>query len=126
MSVAKSYFIFVIVSSGLLMASIDGTIVAVALPAMLRELHSSLALVTWSLTSYQLAQTIALPLAGKLAERWGRKRLFLGAVILFSFGSIGAGLAPTIYVQIVFRVMQGIGGGMFFPSAAGVVGEVFQ
>ena len=79
MSVAKRYFIFVIVSSGLIMASIDGTIVAVALPAMLKDLHARLALVTWSLTSYQLAQTISLALAGRLAERLGRKRLFLGA-----------------------------------------------
>ncbi|HEX5369326.1 MAG TPA: MFS transporter [Dehalococcoidia bacterium] len=125
-AVAKRYFIFVIVSSGLLMASIDATIVAVALPAMLKDLHTSLALVTWSLTSYQLTQTIALPMAGKLAERWGKKQLFLGAVALFSLGSIGAGLAPTIYMQIVFRVMQGIGGGMFFPSAAGVVSDVFE
>ncbi len=125
-STAKNYFIFVIVSSGLLMASIDATIVAVALPAMLREMKTSLALVTWSLTSYQLTQTIALPLAGKLAERWGRKRLFLCAVVLFLVGSIGAGLSPTIYVLIVFRVLQGIGGGMFFPSAAGVVSDVFQ
>ncbi len=124
--VAKRYFIFVIVSSGLLMASIDATIVAVALPAMLKDLHTSLALVTWSLTSYQLTQTIALPMAGKLAERWGKKKLFLYAVALFSIGSIGAGLAPTIYVQIVFRVLQGLGGGMFFPSAAGVVSDVFQ
>ena len=85
------------------MASIDGTIVAVALPAMLKDFHARLALVTWSLTSYQLAQTISLALAGRLAERLGRKRLFLGAVVLFSLGSIGAGLAPTIYVQIVFR-----------------------
>jgi EmrB/QacA subfamily drug resistance transporter len=107
------------------MAAIDATVVAVALPAMLRDMRTSLALVTWSLTSYQLTQTIVLPLAGTLADRLGRKRLFLWAVILFSIGSAGAGLSPSIYVLILFRIIQAAGGGMFFPSAAGVVGDVF-
>ena len=125
-SLARSYFIFAIVVSGLLMASIDATIVAVALPAMLREMHTSLALVSWSLTGYMLTQTIALPLAGKLADRWGRKRVFLAAIVLFSLGSAGCGLSPNIYVLIAFRVIQAAGGGMFFPSVAGVIGDVFQ
>src|SRR5438067_1576767 len=108
-----------------MMASIDATIVTVAIPTMLREMRTSLPLVTWSLTSYQLTQTIVLPLSGRLADKWGRKRIFLAAVVLFSIGSAGAGLSPSIYVLIFFRVLQGAGGGMFFPSAAGVVGEVF-
>jgi EmrB/QacA subfamily drug resistance transporter len=124
-SVARQYLIFAIVGSGLLMASIDSTIVAVALPAMLRELHTGLALTSWSLTSYALTQTIVLPLAGKLTDRWGRKRLFLCAVVLFTLSSIGAGLSPNIYVLIAFRILQAMGGGMFFPCAAGVVGDVF-
>jgi EmrB/QacA subfamily drug resistance transporter len=124
-TVSRSYLIFVIVSSALMMASIDATIVTVAIPTMLREMRTTLPLVTWSLTSYQLTQTIVLPLSGRLADKWGRKRIFLAAVVLFSLGSLGAGLSPSIYVLILFRVLQGAGGGMFFPSAAGVVGEVF-
>ena len=93
---------------------------------MLREMHTSLALVSWSLTGYMLTQTIALPLAGKLADRWGRKRVFLAAVVLFSLGSAGCGLSPNIYFLIAFRVVQAAGGGMFFPCVAGVIGDVFQ
>jgi EmrB/QacA subfamily drug resistance transporter len=70
-------------------------------------------------------QTIALPLAGKLTDRWGRKRLFLWAVVLFTIGSMGAGVSPNIYVLIAFRIVQAMGGGMFFPCAAGVVSDVF-
>jgi len=125
-SLGRSYFIFTIVVSGLLMASIDATIVAVALPAMLHEMHTSLALVSWSLTAYMLTQTVALPLAGRLADRWGRKRLFLTAVVLFSAGSAGCGISPNIYVLIAFRILQASGGGMFFPCVAGVIGDVFQ
>src|SRR5206468_989370 len=61
----------------------------------------------------------------KFAERWGRKRLFLLAVVLFSFGSAGCGLSPNIYVLIAFRIVQAAGGGMFFPCVAGVIGDIF-
>src|SRR3954454_20767132 len=61
-SLGRSYFIFAIVSSGLILISIDATIVTVALPPLLDELHSSLALISWTLTSYQLTYTIGLPL----------------------------------------------------------------
>ncbi len=124
-SMARNYLIFSIVSSALLMVSIDATVVTVALPAMLHDLRTTLPLVTWSLTSYQLTQTIVLPLAGTLADRIGRKRVFLWSVVLFSAGSAGAGLSPNIPVLILFRIVQAAGGGMFFPCAAGVVGDTF-
>jgi EmrB/QacA subfamily drug resistance transporter len=123
---SRNYLIFSIVSSALLMVSIDATVVTVALPAMLHELHTTLPLVTWSLTSYQLTQTIVLPLAGTLGDRLGRKRLFLWAIVIFSVGSIGAGLSPNITIHIFFRIIQAAGGGMFFPCAAGVVGDTFE
>ena len=123
---ARRYLIFTIVGSALMMVSIDMTIVAVALPTILTELDTTLALASWTLTGSQLTQTIVLPLAGKLGERWGRKRLLMASVVLFTLGSIGAGLSPSIYPLIVCRVIQAMGGGMFFPCAAGVVGEVFE
>ena len=108
-----------------MMASIDQTIMAVALPTMITELNTSLALASWALIATQLTQTIVLPLAGKLGERWGRKRLLLWSILLFAAGSIGTGLSPSIYPLIACRVLQAVGGGMFFPCAAGIVGEVF-
>jgi EmrB/QacA subfamily drug resistance transporter len=124
-SLRRRYLIFAIASSALIMASIDQTIVAVALPTMIKELHTNLALASWTLISYQLTQTIVLPLAGPLGDRWGRKRLLLGAIILFTAGSIGCGASPNIYLLIAFRVVQAAGGGMFFPCAAGIVGDTF-
>jgi EmrB/QacA subfamily drug resistance transporter len=122
---ARRYLIFTIVGSALMMVSIDMTIVAVALPTILDELNTSLALASWTLTGSQLTQTIVLSLAGKLGDRWGRKRLLLASVVLFTLGSIGAGFSPSIYPLIVCRVVQAVGGGMFFPCAAGIVGDVF-
>ena len=107
------------------MMSIDQTIAAVALPTIIVELDTPLALASWALIANQLTQTVVLPFAGKLGDRWGRKRLLMWAVVLFGLGSIGAGLSPDIYVLILFRVVQAIGAAMFFPCAAGIVGDVF-
>ena len=92
------------------MASIDQTIVAVALPTMIEELDTSLALASWTIIASQLTQTIVLPLAGNFGDRWGRKRLLICAILVFTLGSIGAGLSPSIYPLIVFRVIQAVGG----------------
>ncbi len=124
-SISRRYVIFAIVSSALMMISIDMTIASVALPTIIVDFDTPLALGSWALIANQLTQTIVLPFAGKLGERWGRKRLLMGAVVVFGLGSIGAGLAPSIYVLILFRVVAAVGAGMFFPCAAGIVGDVF-
>src|SRR5690606_9942464 len=108
-----------------MMISIDMTIAAVALPTILVELDTPLALASWALIANQLTQTIVLPFAGKLGDRWGRKNLLMCSVVVFGLGSIGAGFSPSVYVLIFFRVIQAVGAGMFFPCAAGIVGDVF-
>ncbi len=122
---ANPYVIFAVVALALLMSSIDATIVAVGLPTMLTDLRTNLALLGWVLTGYQLTQTIVMPLAGKLSDEIGRKRLFLLAVVTFTASSLAAGFAPNIYLLIVFRVAQAIGGGVFLPSATGIVSDAF-
>lgn len=121
----QAYFIFAIVALAILMASIDMTIVAVSLPTLLTDLKTNLAWVGWTITGYQFSQSIIMPIAGRLSDEWGRKRLFMGAVILFTISSMAAGLAPNIYCLIIFRVVQGIGGGIFLPSATGIISDAF-
>jgi EmrB/QacA subfamily drug resistance transporter len=121
----QAYLTFAVVGMALLMASIDSTIVAVGLPTLLTDLKTNLALVGWTMTGYQFAQSIVMPIAGKLSDEWGRKRLFLAAVAFFTISSIAAGFAPNIYVLIVCRILQGIGGGTFLPSATGIVSDAF-
>ena len=121
----QAYFIFGIVALALLMASIDATIVAVSLPTLLVDLRTNLAWVSWTMTGYQFSQSIAMPIAGKLSDEWGRKRLFIIAAAVFTASSIAAGLAPNVYWLIVFRVIQGLGGGAFLPSATGIISDAF-
>jgi EmrB/QacA subfamily drug resistance transporter len=121
----QAYVTFAIVSLALIMSQIDSTIVTVGLPAIQNDLKTSLANVGWILTGYQFSFCIVLPIIGKISDDWGQKRVFLLAVVIFTLSSIAAGFAPDIYWLIVFRVIQGIGGGAFLPSASGIISDAF-
>jgi EmrB/QacA subfamily drug resistance transporter len=122
---ARQYLFFGLAGLSLLMFSIDATVVSVALPSMMGELNTSLVWLGWTLTAYMLTQTAVMPLAGKLTESFGRMRVFLACVGLFTIGSLLCGLAPNIQTLIAFRVLQALGGGGILPSAAGIVAQEF-
>ncbi|MDO8669904.1 MAG: MFS transporter [Dehalococcoidia bacterium] len=121
----RAYIVFGVIAAAFLLSSINGTIVAVALPTMLIELHTSLAWVGWTLTGFMLAQSVVMPVAGKLSDDWGARRVFLGSVALFTFSSILAGFAPNVYVLIVARMLQALGTGAMLPSATSIVSDTF-
>jgi EmrB/QacA subfamily drug resistance transporter len=121
----RPYLFFALAAVSLLMFSIDSTVVSVALPSMKEDLQTSLVWLGWTLTGYMLTFTAVMPLAGKLSESFGRMRLFLVCVFLFTLGSLLCGLAPNIYVLIACRVVQALGGGGFLPIAAGIVAREF-
>src|SRR5215471_11654319 len=117
---------FFLAALAVLMASIDGTITVVALPQLTESLGTSLALVGWTLTSYQLVQIVMYPLAGQLSDMFGRRRVFLFCVITFTVSSLLCGLAPNVFVLIVFRAVQAIGGGGLLPSVIGLIAEEYR
>ncbi len=119
------YLFFAAASLSLLMFSIDGTIVAVALPAITRDLQASLVWVGWTLTAYSLVQTVVMPVAGRLGEGLGLLRLFFLSVLLFTVGSLLCGLAPNVYFLILARAIQALGGGGFLPLSAAIVSREF-
>ena len=108
------------------MASIDSTIVAVAIPQLTTALNAPLAWVAWTLTAYQLVQVVMLPLAGKLSDSLGRKQVFLFCVGIFTLGSLLCGLAPSIWFLVAARAIQAIGGGGLMPSAVGLVSDQYR
>lgn len=107
------------------MSSMDNTIIGIGLPTIMDALHTNIAWVGWVFTAYQLTQTIMMPIAGKVSDEWGRKRVFIGAVVLFVSSSVGVGLSQNIYMMIFFRVTQAIGGAAFMPSATGIIADAF-
>jgi EmrB/QacA subfamily drug resistance transporter len=121
----RRFLVFAVVSIALLMSSVDQTIVATALPALQHDLHAPVNWSSWTITIYSLGQVVVMPLAGKFGDQFGRKQIFLGAAVLFTAASLCCGLATNIYLLIVLRAVQAIGGGAFMPSATGIVTEIF-
>jgi len=109
----------------LLMSSLDGTIVATALHAIQDGLHTSINWASWVITAYSVGLVLALSLAGKLSDRFGRRRFFLVSVAVFAGASLCCGLADNIYLLIALRAVQAAGGAGFTPSATGIITENF-
>src|SRR5436305_2709279 len=103
-------FVFVAILLGMLLAALDQTIVATALPTVVADLggagHQS-----WVVTSYLLASTVVTAIAGKLGDLFGRKAVFLTAISFFLLGSILCGLAGSMTMLVAARALQGLGGG---------------
>ncbi|OBG60684.1 MULTISPECIES: DHA2 family efflux MFS transporter permease subunit [unclassified Mycobacterium] len=97
------------------MAIMDNTAVAVAQRTFIAQFNSTQAIVSWTIAGYMLAFATVIPLMGWAADRFGTKRLFMGSVLAFTAGSLLCALAPNILLLIIFRVLQGIGGGMVVP-----------
>lgn len=108
---------------GMLLAALDQTIVATALPTIVGEL-GGLAHLSWIVTAYLLAVTASTPLWGKLGDMYGRKRFFQAAIIIFLIGSILSGLSQSMLQLILFRAVQGIGGGGLIIGAQAIVGDI--
>jgi EmrB/QacA subfamily drug resistance transporter len=119
------FVVFAVVSLALMMSSVDQTIVATALPSIQHDLHAQINWSSWTITIYALGQILVMPLAGKIGDQYGRKQIFLGAAVLFTVASLCCGFANDIYLLIVLRAAQAIGGGAFMPSATGIVSEMF-
>ncbi|MFC4943771.1 MFS transporter [Pseudonocardia sp. GCM10023141] len=117
--------VFAVVGLALLLGSIDQTAVATALPTLQHELGAPLSWTSWTITIYSLGAIIAMPVAGRLADQFGRKSVFLASIGLFTVASLVAGLAGDIATLIVVRVFQGLAAGALVPSATGIVAEQF-
>src|SRR5881227_2043583 len=104
-----------VVIVGSIMSILDTTIVNVALATLRRELHSTIAEIQWVVTGYMLSLAAVIPVTGWAARRFGAKRVYIVSLILFTAGSALCGLANSTEELIVFRVLQGVGGGMILP-----------
>jgi len=107
----------------MLLAALDSTIVSTALPTIVGEL-GGLARLSWVVTAYLLAQTVVTPLYGKLGDLYGRKGILQSAIVLFLLGSALCGLSRNMTQLIVFRAIQGLGGGGLTVTTQAVVGDI--
>lgn len=117
--------IAVVVAMAAFMEVLDTSIANVALPHMAGNLGASNDESTWVLTSYLVSNAIVLPISGWLAGVFGRKRFFILCIVLFTASSMLCGAAPTLGALILFRIMQGAGGGGLQPMAQAILADVF-
>jgi DHA2 family multidrug resistance protein len=122
---AERWLVAIAVMASAMMELIDTAAVNVSLPYIGGSLAATANEATWVLTSYLIANAIVLPLAGWLANYFGRKRLLMGAVTGFTVASVLCGLAPTLPLLIAFRVMQGAAGGSLQPATRAILLETF-
>ncbi len=117
------YFILGALMMGMLLAALDGTIVATALPTIVGDLHGASHL-SWVVVAYLLATTVSVPLWGKLGDLYGRKSFFQAAIVIFLVGSMLCGLSHTFVELIIFRALQGLGGGGLMVGAQAIIADV--
>src|SRR5713101_9926698 len=107
-------------------AGIDSTVVAVALPAIGRNLHAGFQGLQWTVTAYALTLASLILLAGSLSDRWGRRRVFLAGLGWFTAASVACAAAPGIGWLIAARAVQGIGGALMTPASLAVIEAALQ
>jgi EmrB/QacA subfamily drug resistance transporter len=108
---------------GMVLASLDQTIVATALPTIAGDLHG-LNHLSWVVTAYLLTSTISTPVWGKLGDLYGRKKLFQVSIVIFLVGSMLSGLSQSMAELIAFRAIQGVGAGGLMVGAQAIIGDV--
>ncbi|HHO47992.1 MAG TPA: MFS transporter [Desulfobacteraceae bacterium] len=117
--------IFLTVSAGVFMSTMDSSLVNVALPVLMKVFHSSLAVTQWVVLIYLLTITILLIFCGRLADQWGAGAVYSRGMLLFALGSLLCGAAPTIWLLILFRFVQALGASMMMATGPALIRSIF-
>jgi EmrB/QacA subfamily drug resistance transporter len=124
-SARSPWAVLAVLCLGLFMILLDGTIVNIAIPHIQSYYDTTYSNIEWVMNAYILAFAVLLVPMGRFGDLWGRRKLFLAGMVLFTLGSLACGLAPSIYLLIAFRVIQGIGGAAMMPSTLSIIATVF-
>jgi DHA2 family multidrug resistance protein len=121
----SKWLVTVSIAFGSLMATIDSSIVNVAVPVLRGELGASITQITWISVAYMLAMVLVMPLTGFLGAFFGQKRLYLASLAVFVAGSALCGTARSLEALILWRVVQGLGGGALQPTQQAILRQTF-
>lgn len=122
---SRKWYVMAAVAMSIFLATIDGSIVNIALPTLVRDLNTNFATVQWVVLSYLLTLTTLMLGIGRLADIRGKKPIYVAGFVVFTIGSVLCALAPTVYWLIGFRVLQAVGGAMVMALGAAIVTEAF-
>ena len=116
--------ILITVALSIMLAPLNSTMIIVALPQLMNEFATDMASAGWLVTAYLITMASLQPVAGKLGDRLGRRRLIIGGLIYFGFASLGAAMAQSLSMLVFFRVQQAIAGAIALPNGFALVREV--
>ncbi len=125
MTLPNPWRVLAVLCIGLFMILLDGTIVNIAIPHIMTSLDTGLSGVEWVMNAYVLAFAVMLVTFGRFGDLYGRRRMFVAGMIVFTVASLACGLAPGIEWLIAFRVAQGLGGAAMMPATLSIVAAVF-
>lgn len=123
---ARGRWVLVATVLGSGIATLDSTVVNVALPRIGKELHGDVGDLQWVVTAYLLTLSALLLLAGSLSDRYGRRRIFILGVIWFTVASVACGLSPTAPALTAARALQGVGGALLTPGSLAILEATFR
>lgn len=115
-------FVSVLISG---IAFFETTAVNVAVPAIQHQFHANISLIQWAINSYNLMLGVFILIMGSLSDRYGHRRLILIGLLLFTIGSGLCGLSYNIWVLIIARIIQGLGGAMIIPQSIALINNAF-
>ena len=122
---SRKWYVMAAVAMSIFLATIDGSIVTIALPTLVRDLNTNFATIQWVLLAYLLTLTTLMLGIGRLADIRGKKPIYVSGFVVFTLGSVLCALAPTVYWLIGFRILQAVGGAMVLALGAAIVTEAF-
>ncbi len=120
-----AWWVLSVTSLGMFLATVNSGTLLIALPDVERALGTSLLTLVWVILAYMVASTVLMLPAGRLADQFGRRRLFIGGMAVFTIASLGAGFADSGTALILWRILQGIGGAFVFANAGALVTDAF-
>lgn len=118
--------ILAVILVAVLMAAIDSTIVLLAFPAIVSSLHSNLATIIWIILVYMLISAVATTQFGKVGDIYGRAKIFMAGLVVFTISSFLCGIASTDVLLIAFRAIQGLGGAMIAATSGAIIADTFE
>ncbi len=121
----RKWMITLTVMSGMIMSALDMSIVNVALPHMRGSLSASVEEITWVSTGYILSNVIIMPIVAFLSSRFGRRNFYIFSVLIFTGASMLCGVAWNLTSMVIFRIIQGIGGGALIPLSQSILRETY-
>ena len=125
MAKSDKWIVTITVMIGTIMSALDSSIVNVALPYMRGSLSATIEEITWVATGYILSNVIIMPIVGMLSARYGRKKIYLLSIVSFTISSMLCGMAWDLSSMVIFRVIQGMGGGALIPVSQAILRETF-